>query len=1006
MNRNGKRPFIVLLILGIVHVSTIFTTTSIFAQTYTRLQILLPGEIEAPGTPNGKLGTPQAQTAEVPFAVKVRACDTSWNTVTSVTNIVSISSSDESATLPSSTPLVDGEVALSITLNAAGSFTISAQDETDLTIPEATSALVSVMAIQGFRFSDIHQKHTYAGVPELYTISAVDPAGEVVTGFTGSIHLRQITSYGEGRVLPEEVTLTEGTFSGFLTMYRADESSINRGNVNIFAFLGANPSINGTSDPFIVHPGPFERVQIVVPGQIPAPGNLSGVSGSPATQGSGHNFNVDVYSTDAYWNPVPSSDIVRITSSDPGASTPVSGALTDGFRQFTVSLGTVGTQTITVTDQTNGSIQGMTSAGILVIPNSANHFEFNPIASPIIAGQSVVVTIRATDASGNTIPDYNGDAKLSANTGPGSISPPDIVFSDGLWTGEIVFRGAGGAVSLTCSDYAAPPNIGTSNSFQVLPGPFTALQVLLPGQIPQGGTTSGFTGTATDQNAGSSFNITIRAVDSFWNRVPGIDDRVALNSSDAFAEMVPETTLVNGELILPVTLFLAGSQTIEVSDLDSTGIDPHTSSTVEVLAGPYSRLVILAPGQELAPGSEDGRVGAATDQSINYAFTITVYSTDAWWNPVTGVSDLIRISSSDPLAELPQDTALVDGQIDLSLRLSTGGFQQLTVFNLTQPLMPPSTTEVRAISSGLHLEAEVVPIVVQAGEPFTLTVKVTNDAGSIIQEINSFVDVEVQNASTQQPGMGTLLTTRFQLLQGQRSVQETYTFAESIVLIIQDEGGSAPAVTDVILVEPGPPQAIELACNPSWVRGNKHAMVSAVVTDIYSNGVPAQPIDFQLISGTGTLTPIDSMTDSDGIARADFLSPRTPEVSRVRAISNDLLAELDIETALVNPNVPAGTITNYPNPFHPGEAPTTIAYKLSDDAKVDLRIYTLTGGLVLREELSAGGPGGLEGLNEYKWDGRNGSGDYVSSGGYILVIEATGGGETLHVMRRKIAVVR
>jgi flagellar hook assembly protein FlgD len=46
------------------------------------------------------------------------------------------------------------------------------------------------------------------------------------------------------------------------------------------------------------------------------------------------------------------------------------------------------------------------------------------------------------------------------------------------------------------------------------------------------------------------------------------------------------------------------------------------------------------------------------------------------------------------------------------------------------------------------------------------------------------------------------------------------------------------------------------------------------------------------------------------------------------------------------------------------------------------------------------------GLNEVQWDGRNGKGDFVSSGGYILVIEANSEGETLHVMRRKLAVVR
>ena len=57
----------------------------------------------------------------------------------------------------------------------------------------------------------------------------------------------------------------------------------------------------------------------------------------------GQAFTVDVFATDAYWNPLPSTDIVRITSSDAAASTPVSGALVDGHRQFSVSLGTVGT---------------------------------------------------------------------------------------------------------------------------------------------------------------------------------------------------------------------------------------------------------------------------------------------------------------------------------------------------------------------------------------------------------------------------------------------------------------------------------------------------------------------------------------------------------------------------------------------------------------------------------------------------------------------------------------
>ncbi len=976
------------------------------AQTYVKLQVLLPGETAAPGTVSGKTGTPVPQTAGIPFTINVRACDADWNTATSITHVVSISSTDESASLPGPKQLVSGAAQFTVALNAGGSFAFSARDDSDPTVPEATSAYVESMVLQGFRFNYISQKHTYAGVPENYTLTAIDPNEQVVAGFNGQVRLREITSFGEGRISPEVVTLTAGRWAGELTMYRADESNISRGNVNAYAYLESDPAKNGTSDPFIVHPGPFARVQIVLPGQTPLPGSIAGLIGSPAAQAAGQGFAVDLYGTDSYWNTVSSWDEVIVTSTDQGASTPVLGRLSGGYVQLAVTLATVGAQTLTVTDRTNAAIKPMTSAPVNVIPSAPHHFEISPIPSPVVAGEPIGVTIRAVDIGGNTIPDYQGNAILFANTGPGSISPEAIVFSGGVWTAGMIFRGAGSLVTFTCSDFSMPPHTGVSNSFQVLPGPFVGLQVLLPGQTPRGGTVSGYSGEPTTQNAGTAFSVAVRAVDEFWNLVPGVNDRIALGSSDAFAGLPAETTLAGGELSFPATLYKCGLQTITAADLDSAGIAPHTSRPVEIVGGPYSRILILAPGETLAPGTETGRTGEATDQSINFAFTVAVYATDAWWNPVAGVGDLIRITSNDPLAELPPDAPLVDGRVDMNVRLSTGGYQQITATNLSQPAMPPSTTEVRVISSGFHLEAVAVPNAVQAGQSFTLTVKVTNDAGSVIQEINSFITVSVMNASTREPGKGTLLTTRFQLLQGQRSVTETYTYAEPIILYVEDDAGNAPAATDAIVVSPGDPAEIELASVPAWVGGFKHATVSATVVDAYDNGVAGEPLAFALASGGGVLTPLDTLTNDAGVARADFLSPREPGVSRVQAVSNGLVAYLDIETALVDPNAGNGTITNYPNPFHPGETATTIAYKLADDADVTLRIYTLSGVLVLRRQYEHGAPGGSIGLNEIAWDGRNGKNDYVASGGYLAVVEAEGHGETLHVMRRRVAVVR
>src|SRR4029078_8464978 len=102
------------------------------------------------------------------------------------------------------------------------------------------------------------------------------------------------------------------------------------------------------------------------------------------------------------------------------------------------------------------------------------------ITSPQVAGVPVAVTIRATDASGNTVPGFNAAGRLAANTGPGSISPEDITFTGGVWTGPLTFYGAGGAVTVTCSDFSAPPHTGSSGSLTVNPGALAGLQVILP----------------------------------------------------------------------------------------------------------------------------------------------------------------------------------------------------------------------------------------------------------------------------------------------------------------------------------------------------------------------------------------------------------------------------------------------------------------------------------------------------------------------------------------------
>jgi hypothetical protein len=99
---------------------------------FTKLQVLMPGETAAPNTPTGKTGTPDAQTAGLPFNLTVRSVDDVWNVVSS-SDTVNLTSTDGTATLPADAPLAGGTVTMTITFGSSGTFTATASDVTDPT---------------------------------------------------------------------------------------------------------------------------------------------------------------------------------------------------------------------------------------------------------------------------------------------------------------------------------------------------------------------------------------------------------------------------------------------------------------------------------------------------------------------------------------------------------------------------------------------------------------------------------------------------------------------------------------------------------------------------------------------------------------------------------------------------------------------------------------------------------------------------------------------------------
>jgi len=101
--------------------STFFRLAKLVA---TQMQVLLPGETNAPNTVSGVIGTPTPISLTGPSAgtavVTVNACDANWNIVPINGNSISFSSSDGAAALPGSASFVNGTTSATIGFGTSG----------------------------------------------------------------------------------------------------------------------------------------------------------------------------------------------------------------------------------------------------------------------------------------------------------------------------------------------------------------------------------------------------------------------------------------------------------------------------------------------------------------------------------------------------------------------------------------------------------------------------------------------------------------------------------------------------------------------------------------------------------------------------------------------------------------------------------------------------------------------------------------------------------------------
>jgi hypothetical protein len=191
--------------------SQTFTVTDTLAGGFTgSAQVTVTNNVDGYFTVSG----PTSASSGVPFNFTITALSGSGSLNSSYSGTVHFTSSDPQATLPADATLANGVGTLPATLRTAGVQTILAADTANSGIA-GLSNNIPVLPGPAARLAVSAPAAAVLNTPFTFTVNALDLAGNVSLGYTGTVHF---TSSDTSATLPANSTLTSGTRTFTATM--------------------------------------------------------------------------------------------------------------------------------------------------------------------------------------------------------------------------------------------------------------------------------------------------------------------------------------------------------------------------------------------------------------------------------------------------------------------------------------------------------------------------------------------------------------------------------------------------------------------------------------------------------------------------------------------------------------------------------------------------------------------------------------------------------------------
>jgi hypothetical protein len=263
---------------------------------------------------------------------------------------------------------------------------------------------------------------------------------------------------------------------------------------------------------------------------------------------------------------------VQLTSSDPKAVLPANYTFTaadQGVHTFTVTLKTAGSQSITATDTSTGSVTA-SETGITVNPAATAALVFSGVPSSTTAGSAFTLTLTAEDAYGNTTPGYTGTVHFTSSDAKAAL-PANYTFTAadaGVHTFSAALKTAG-TQSITVTDSSTASITGTDGGITVKPAAASKFLLIAPSGVTHG----------------VAFSLTLTVLDAYGNVVTGYRGTVHFSSTDGTAVLPANYTFTAGDAgvhtFTGLVLHKKGKQTITATDMLNSAL---TASLTEQVA--------------------------------------------------------------------------------------------------------------------------------------------------------------------------------------------------------------------------------------------------------------------------------------------------------------------------------------------------------------------------------------------------------------------------------------